>query len=97
MHTSADTPADTPADASPVKAPIRPAQRPPRAMSTRRRARELALQGLYEWLVGGADAGVIDAHMREQGDFAKCDPVHFDAVLHGVIAGAPALATSSKW
>ena len=85
------TPADTPAVAAHDKAPIRPAQRPPRAMSTRRRARELALQGLYEWLVGGADAGVIDAHMREQDDFAKCDPVHFDAVLHGVIAGAPAL------
>ena len=35
-------------------------------MSARRRSREFALQGLYEWLIGGADAGVVDAHMREQ-------------------------------
>ena len=59
--------------------------------SARRRSRELALQGLYEWLVGGADAAVIDAHMREQEGFDKCDHEHFDALLHGVIAGAAAL------
>ena len=27
--------------------------------------RELALQGLYQWLVGGHDAGEIDAQMRD--------------------------------
>ena len=59
--------------------------------STRRRSRELALQGLYEWLVGGADAGVIEAHMREQEGFDKCDRAHFDALLHGCIAEASAL------
>ena len=56
--------------------------------SGRRRAREVALQGLYEWLISGSDAGVIDAHMREQGDFDKCDAAHFDALLHGCIAEA---------
>jgi N utilization substance protein B len=59
--------------------------------SARRRARELALQGLYEWLVGGADAGEIDAHMREQDGFDRCDRAHFDALLHGCIADAAAL------
>jgi N utilization substance protein B len=59
--------------------------------STRRRARELALQGLYEWLISGADAGVIDAHMREQEGFDKCDSAHFDALLHGCIADASAI------
>lgn len=59
--------------------------------SARRRSREFALQGLYEWLIGGSDAGVIDAHMREQDGFAKCDAVHFDALLHGCIADAAAL------
>jgi len=58
------------------------------ASSARRRAREVALQGLYEWLIGGADAGVIDAHMREQDGFAQCDAAHFDALLHGYIAEA---------
>ncbi|HJV59578.1 MAG TPA: transcription antitermination factor NusB [Albitalea sp.] len=56
--------------------------------STRRRSREVALQGLYEWLISGADAGVIEAHMREQEGFDKCDTAHFDALLHGCIAEA---------
>jgi transcription antitermination protein NusB len=56
--------------------------------SARRRSRELALMGLYEWLLSGADAGVIDAHMREQDGFGKADSVHFDALLHGCIREA---------
>ena len=56
--------------------------------STRRRSREVALQGLYEWLLSGADAGVIEAHMREQEGFDKIDTAHFDALLHGCIAEA---------
>jgi len=60
-------------------------KRPP---SARRRSREAALQGLYEWLVGGADPGVIDAHMREQEGFGEVDAAHFDALLHGCIAEA---------
>ena len=59
--------------------------------SARRRSRELAVQGLYQWLVGGADGGEIDAHMREQDDFGKADAAHFDALLHGCIAEAVAL------
>ena len=38
--------------------------------SARRRARELALQGLYAWLVSGTDslqdAGEIEAHLHEE-------------------------------
>jgi len=67
------------------KTPRMGGKRPP---SGRRRAREAALQGLYEWLVGGADTGVIDAHMREQEGFGECDAAHFDALLHGCIAEA---------
>ena len=59
--------------------------------SARRRSREIALQGLYEWLLAGSDAGVIDAHMREQDGFDKCDTVHFDALLHGCIRDAATL------
>ena len=58
------------------------------AKSTRRRSREVALQGLYEWLLSGAEPAVIEAHMREQEDFGKCDSAHFDALLHGCIAEA---------
>ena len=64
------------------------AEKPAKPKSARRRAREIALQGLYEWLVSGTDAGVIDAHMREQEGFDKADRAHFDALLHGCIAEA---------
>jgi len=57
----------------------------------RRRARELAVQGLYEWLVGGSEAAVVEAHMREQDGYDKVDRVHFDALLHGCINEATAL------
>ena len=67
------------------------AARRPAARSGRRRAREFALQGLYQWLVSGAEASVIDAHIRELDDFAKCDSAHFDALLHGCIAEAAGL------
>jgi N utilization substance protein B len=56
--------------------------------SARRRSREIALQGLYEWLISGAEAAVVDAHMHEQDGFDKCDRAHFDALLHGCIAEA---------
>jgi N utilization substance protein B len=59
--------------------------------SARRRSREFALQGLYEWLLGGADAGVVDAHVREQDGFEKCDIGHFDLLLHGVMREAAAI------
>ena len=60
----------------------------PKPKSARRRSREIALQGLYEWLVSGTEAGVIDAHMHEQEGFDKADRAHFDALLHGCIAEA---------
>ncbi len=59
--------------------------------TARRKAREFALQGLYEWLIGGADAGVVDAHVREQEGFDKCDAAHFDMLLHGCIREAAEL------
>lgn len=61
------------------------------ANAARRRARQFALQGLYQWLVAGESAGVIDAHMREQEGFADADREHFDALLHGCIDQAAAL------
>jgi N utilization substance protein B len=63
------------------------------AKSARRRSREFALQGLYEWLLSGSDPGVIDAHVREQDGFPKCDTAHFDALLHGCIVEAADLDT----
>jgi N utilization substance protein B len=45
----------------------------------------VALQGLYEWLLSGADVALIEAHMREQEGFELCDRVHFDTLLQGCI------------
>jgi N utilization substance protein B len=59
--------------------------------SARRRARELALQGLYQWLVARQEPGVIDAHMREHDGFQRSDSGHFDALLHGCIREAAEL------
>jgi N utilization substance protein B len=71
--------------------PTAPRKRGASPNAGRRRARELALQGLYEWLVGGAEAAVVEAHMREQDGYDKVDRVHFDALLHGCINEAAAL------
>ena len=83
---------DAPAlPALPAKKPARLRVRRPDQKLTRRASRALALQGLYQWLLSGEDAGVIDAHMREQEGFADCDTAHFDVLLHGCIAEAAAL------
>ena len=55
------------------------------AKSARSRAREFALQGLYQHFVGNDDLAVIDAFTRELQGFAKADSVHYDALLHGCI------------
>lgn len=68
--------------------PSKPAAKRAQPKSARRRSRESAMQGLYQWLISGEDAGVIDAHMREQDGFAKADAAHFDALLHGCITEA---------
>jgi N utilization substance protein B len=73
---------------TPAPTPTPKAAKPARPKSARRRSRELALQGLYEWLVGKTDVPAIEAHMREQEGFDKCDRVHFDALLQGCVAEA---------
>jgi transcription antitermination protein NusB len=59
--------------------------------SARRRAREAAMQGLYEWLVAATPVAAIEAHMRELDGFGKCDLAHFEALLRGCIEQASAL------
>lgn len=83
-----------------------PAKRPPRqprtgttstgarkaaSKSGRSRAREFALQALYQHLVGGNDATSIDLFTRDLSGFHKADSAHYDALLHGCIENAAAL------
>jgi len=58
---------------------------PNKNRTPRHRAREFALQGLYQWLMNHEDAGAIDAHIREAHGFNKADAEHFDVLLHGTI------------
>lgn len=58
------------------------------AKPARSRAREFALQALYQHLVGGNDAASIDAFTRGLAGFHKADSAHYDALLHGCIAQA---------
>ncbi|OIP17492.1 MAG: transcription antitermination factor NusB [Comamonadaceae bacterium CG_4_9_14_3_um_filter_60_33] len=84
----------------------RPPSRPPRqprkgltstgvrkaaSKSDRSRAREFALQGLYQLLVGKNDVAEVDAFTRDLAGFSKADSVHFDALLHGCAEQAEAL------
>jgi N utilization substance protein B len=53
--------------------------------SARRRSRELAVQGLYQWLLSREDSGAIEAHMTASPGFEKADREHFNELLHGAI------------
>lgn len=52
--------------------------------SSRRRARELALQGLYQWLLAGTPPATIQTQLAESSGYAKCDRRFFDDLWHGV-------------
>ncbi len=54
----------------------------------RRKAREFALQGLYQRQLSGDGVDVIEAQLREHEDFDKIDDEHFAAMLRGAIADA---------
>jgi transcription antitermination protein NusB len=68
-----------------------PAPRKASARSARSRAREFALQALYQHLVGRNEAQDIDGFTRDLAGFHKADAVHYDALLHGCIAEAAQL------
>ena len=70
--------------------PARPARKSA-AKSGRSRAREFALQALYQHLVGRNEAQAIDNFTRDLAGFHKADSAHYDAVLHGCIGEAEAL------
>ena len=59
--------------------------------SPRRRVREFALQGLYQWRVGGHDEAAIEAHLADSEGFDKADREFFVGLLRGVLAQEAAL------
>jgi N utilization substance protein B len=70
-------------DEQPQAAPGGP---PAPIRSPRRRARELVLQGLYQWQVSGNDEAAVEAHLHDSEDFDKVDREFFVGLLRGVLA-----------
>ena len=59
--------------------------------SARHKARELALQGLYQWLLAKEQAEEIRAHLAEFKGYENADQKYLNALLDGVIADAAEL------
>ena len=57
----------------------------------RRRSRELALQGLYQWRVAGGAVEAIEAQLQETKEFPKTDAEYLSVLLRGVLANCTEL------
>lgn len=64
---------------------------PSKNRTPRHRAREFALQGLYQWLLNNEAASAVEAHIRQAHGFDKADAEHFTALLRGAINDVAAL------
>lgn len=62
-----------------------PAAKAPRGkIATRRQARSLAMQALYQWHIAGQPLNEIEAQFRVDNDFSQVDGAYFHEILHGV-------------
>lgn len=52
---------------------------------SRKLARSFTLQGIYAWLVGGADVTLIAANLAEDEQFKRADEAYFRILLYGVL------------
>ncbi len=52
--------------------------------STRRKARQLLVQALYQWQVSGSDIGTIEAEFHTDNNMSKVDTEFFAELLHGI-------------
>ncbi|NIA57798.1 transcription antitermination factor NusB [Massilia sp. TW-1] len=59
---------------------------PNKNRTPRHRAREFALQGLYQWLLNNEPASTIVANIRGAHGFDKADSEYFATLLNGTIA-----------
>jgi transcription antitermination protein NusB len=54
-----------------------------RGTSPRSRAREFALQAIYQFMVGKNEMSSVDAFTRNLIGFNKCNAEHYDALIYG--------------
>ncbi len=65
---------------------------PTPAKSARHRARELAMQGIYEWRVSGSSARLIEKNTRDEKSLGRYDQEFFSELLNGAIAQSEVLS-----
>ena len=53
--------------------------------STRRRARELTLQGIYQWRLTGGDAAQIEKQISSEKGLGRFDSEFFSQLLRGIL------------
>jgi N utilization substance protein B len=58
---------------------------PNKNRTPRHRAREFALQGLYQWLLNNEPASAVVNHIRSAHGFEKADGEYFTELLNGAI------------
>ena len=56
--------------------------------NARHKARELVLQGLYQWLLAEEQADEIRTHLAEFKGYDKADQKYLERLLNGIIADA---------
>lgn len=61
------------------------------AKNPRRRARELAMQGIYQWRLAGCDAAEVENNIRSENNLGRYDAGFFSALLKGVLTQHAAL------
>ncbi|QID16516.1 transcription antitermination factor NusB [Nitrogeniibacter mangrovi] len=59
--------------------------------SARRRAREFALQGVYQWLISGNSVPQIEDQVQQAAGFDKADAALFTTLLRGALEAPAAL------
>ena len=64
---------------------------PSKNRTPRHRAREFALQGLYQWLLNNEEAATVVNNIRAAHGFEKADADHFAVLLYGAINESVAL------
>ena len=62
------------------------------AKSARHRARELALQGIYQWRMAGSDVAEIDKTTRAEKSLGRYDVELFSQLLRGAVGQHEALS-----
>ena len=59
--------------------------------SPRHRARELAMQGIYQWRVSGTEVADIEKHMQAEKNLGRYDKVMYAQLLRGALSHHEAL------